>query len=158
MLTQRTELSDTTRIIEFTNEYMQEILVHEGEKPTDSQFELYRCRRDYIVPTMNRGQKVRFELLNAAKTEEQPTIWLEILQKGIKCKFRIAHQLFMGVPQPTAALVGSAIGFVAIGLILFYVNSFWLTGLLSYVIGLFALIPGVFAVKSYRKIRNWFTG
>ncbi|MFK5949690.1 MAG: hypothetical protein QM500_13085 [Methylococcales bacterium] len=158
LLTQRTELSDTTRIIEFTDEYKQEILVPEGNKPTDPQFELFRCRRDYIIPIMNRGQKIRFELLNAAKTEEQPKIWLEILQKGINCKFRISQQLFMGVPQPTAALVGSIIGFIGICAILYYVSNFWLAGILSYIIGLLVLFPGAIIVKTYRIIRNWFTG
>ena len=158
LLTQRTELSGTTRNIEFTDEYKQEILVSEGSQPTDSQLELYRRRRDYIIPIMNRGQKIRFELLNAAKTEEQPAIWLEILQKGINCKFRISQRLFMGVPQPTAALVGSVIGFIGICVILYYVNNFWLAGLLSYVIGLLVLFPGAITVKTYRRIRNWFTG
>jgi len=158
LLTQRAELSGTTRNLDFTEEYKQEILVPEGEQPTDPQLELYRRRRDYIIPTMNRGQKVRFELLNAAKTEEEPTIWLEILQKGINCKFRIAHQQFMGVPQPTAALVGSAVGFVAIVVILLYTNNLWVAGILSYIIGLTVLVPGAYTIKTYRKIRSWFAG
>lgn len=158
LLTQRAGLSDTTRIIDFTEEYKQEISVPEGGQPTEPQLDLYRHQRDYIIPTMNRGQKVRFELLNAAKTEEQPRIWVEILQKGIKCKFRIAHPLFMGVPQPSAALVGSAIGFVAIGIMLFYINGLWLAGILSYVVGLTVLFPGACAIKFYKKIRDWFTG
>jgi|TARA_B100000315_G_scaffold181369_1_gene170246 hypothetical protein len=158
LLTQRTELSDTTRALDFTEEYKQELFVPEGNQPTDPQLELYRRRRDYLIPTMNRGQKVKFELLNAAKTKEQPTIWLEILQKGINCKYRIAHQLFIGVPQPTAALVGSAIGFVVIGFILFYINNIWLAGILSYAVGMTVLIPGAYAVRIFRKIRDWFTG
>jgi len=158
LLAQRTEMVGTTRIIEFTENYKEEISVPEGNKPTDQQFELYRRQRDYIIPVMNRGQKVRFELLNAAKTDKQPLIWLEILQKGINCKFRIAHQLFMGVPQPMAALVGSTIGFITILLILYFINNLWVTGISSYIIGLSVLVPGAFAIKSYRKIRNWFTG
>ena len=124
LLTERAELSNTTRNLDFTDEYKREIFVPEGQQPTNSQFDLYRRRRDYIIPTMNRGQKVRFELLNAAKTEEHPSIWVEILQKGIYCKFRVAHQLFMGIPQPTAVLVGSAVSFVAIIIILLYKADF----------------------------------
>ena len=158
LLSQRTEISGTTRIIDFTEDYKNEISVPKGEKPTDSQYKTYRHRRDYIVPTMNRNQKLRFELLNAATTEKQPEIWLEILQKGINCKFRVAHQLFMGVSQPTAALVGSLVGFIAILLMLFYVNNIWFAGILSYIIGLLVLVPGAYTVKTYRKVRGWFTG
>lgn len=158
LLTQRTELSDTTRILDFTDEYKKEILVPEGEQPTEPQLDLYRRRRDYIIPIMNRGQKVRFEFLNAAKTDEEPTIWLEILQKGICCKYRIAHQQFMGVPQPTAALVGSVVGFIAIILILLYTSNLWVAGILSYIIGLVVLVPGACTIKIYRKIRAWYAG
>jgi len=158
LLTQRTEICGTTRIIEFTENYNNEIAVANGNQPTDEQFELYRRRRDYIVPTMNRGQKIRFELLNAAHTEEQPEIWLEILQKGINCKFRIAQQQFMGVSQPMAALVGTAVGLIAIVIMIFYVNNIWITGIISYFIGVFVLVPGAYTIKVYRKIRGWFTG
>jgi len=158
LLTQRTEISGTTRVIDFTDEYKKEIFVPEGEQPSDQQFELYRHRRDYIIPTMNRGQKVRFELLNAATTDEQPAIWLEILQKGIKCKFRIAHPLFMGVPQPLAAFVGSLIGFIAVLFLLFLSNNIFIVGILSYAIGLIVLVPGALAIRGYRKVRGWFAG
>ena len=158
LLTQRAELSETTRNLDFTEEYKEEIYVPDGEQPTNHQLDLYRSRRDYLIPTMNRGQKVRFELLNAAKTEEEPTIWLEILQKGINCKIRVAHELFMGVPQPMAALVGSVVGFVAIIFILLFTSNLWVAGILSYVIGLTVLVPGAFVIKIYRKIRVWFAG
>ena len=136
LLTQRTELVDTTRNLDFTEEYKNEISVPEGGTPTDYQHELYRSRRDYLIPTVNRGQKVRFELLNAAKIEEGPTIWLEILEKSVKCKIRVVHKLFMGVPQSTAALVGSVVGLLAIIMIVPYMNNLWVAGLLSYFIGL----------------------
>lgn len=158
LLTQRTELVDTTRNLDFTEEYENEIFVPDGEAPTDHQYELYRRRRDYLVPTMNRGQKVRFEFLNAAKTEEEPAIWLEILEKGVKCKIRVAHQLFMGVPQPTAALVGSVVGLVAILMIVLYTKNIWLAGFLSYFIGLVVLVPGAYTIKLFRKIRGWYAG
>lgn len=70
LLTQRAELSGTTRDLDFTEEYKQKIHVPKGKQPTTPQLDLYRRSRDYIIPIMSRGQKVRFELLNAAKMKK----------------------------------------------------------------------------------------
>ena len=158
LLTQRTEICGTTRIIEYSEGYKDEISVPQGSQPTNDQIDLFKRRRDYIIPIMNRGQKARFELLNAADTEEQPEIWLEILQKGIVCKFRVAHQLFMGVPQPTAALVGSIVGLIVILLMLIHIDNVWVAGILAYLIGLLVLVPGALTIKTYRKLRELLAG
>ncbi len=102
LLTERTEITGTTRIVKYTEDYKKKIAVKHGTLPNDDQYKLYRSQRDYNIPTMNRGQKIRFMYLNAAKDEKSPTIWLEVVQKGIKCKFRIARQLFMGGSQQDA--------------------------------------------------------
>ncbi len=158
LLSQRVHLTGTTRNIDFTDEYNSEISVPEDEQPTNAQTEIYRCRRDYIVPILNRSQKIRFEILNAANTEEQPEIWLEILQKGIDCKFRIAHQQFMGVPQPTAALVGTVVGLLATIILLLFVSNIWFAALSAFFIGVLVMVPGAYTIKIYRKTRRWFTG
>ena len=84
LLSQRTEIIGTTRTIYFTKEYEKETAVLEGGKPTDAQFELFHRQREYLVPTMNRGQKLCFDLLNAPKSDDQPAIWVDVLHKGVK--------------------------------------------------------------------------
>ena len=158
LLTQRTEIAGTTRLIDFSEDYKKEIAVREGDRPSDSQFNLFRSRRDYFVTTMNRGQMLRFQFLNAAISEHQPNIWVDVLHKGVKCKFRIAKNLVFGVPQPEAALVGTFVGLIAVGLIIIFLNSITLAALLSFIIGLFVIIPGAYSVKVLRKIRDWLAG
>ena len=58
ILTDRTEIIGTTRSLEWTEEFSQ--LVSKGE------INLISKRRDYKIPTMNRGQEVRFTILNVA--------------------------------------------------------------------------------------------
>ena len=157
LLTEKTEIVGTTRILDLTDDYKKELAVPEGNQLTESQIYLYTHRRDYIVPTMNRGQIVCFDLLNNVEPDTQPEIWLEVLQKGINCKLIIAHNQVMGVPQPTAALVGTLVGLVAV-LALIYMAGSPIIALISYLIGLFVLYPGAYAVKSYRKLRDWLTG
>ena len=158
LLTQRTEVVGTTRLIDFTEDYKKEITVKEGNIPSTFQFDLFRSQRDYFVQTMNRGQMLRFQFLNAAISERQPNIWVDVLHKGVKCKFRIAKNLVFGVPQPEAALVGTFVGLIAVGLIIIFLNSIPLSALLSFIIGLFVIVPGAYSVKVLRKIRDWLAG
>lgn len=127
----------------------------QGSEPTDAQFELYRHQRDYLVPTMNRGQMLRFQYLNVVHPEEQPAIGVEVLHKGVKCKFRTATNQFLGVPQREAALAGTVVGLVAVGFVIVSVQSVPFAALLSFVIGWLVLVPGAYTVKAWRKLRDW---
>lgn len=158
LLTEKTHVLETTRVLEWTEEYKRKVAVPVGSKPTDTQNDLYWHNREYVIPTMNRGQTIRFEFLNAAESEEQPAIWLDVLHKGVKCKFRPEQDQFAGVSQPTAARVGILIGLIFVALMLIYVSNPLIAAILSYLIGVFALLPGVFTIKGYQKIRKWFAG
>ena len=158
LLVEKTEVVGTTRVLEYTEDYKRQIKVVTGGQPTESQFDLYGHQREYIVPTINRGQTVRFEFLNAPGSNEQPSIWLDILEKGVKLKFTPPQGQFAGVPQPTAALVGTLVGLILVALMLIYVSNPLTAAILSYLIGLLVLLPGAFAIKGYQKIRNWFVG
>jgi hypothetical protein len=84
LLTERSELLGTTRPLGWTDEFARRLAVPSGAQATDIQRDLYGRQREYLVPVMNRGQVVRFTFLNAATTENQPTIWLDIVHKGVK--------------------------------------------------------------------------
>ncbi len=158
LLVGKTEVVGTTTVLEYTDDYKERIAVTAGEQPTESQFSLYRHEREYIISTMNREQTVRLEFLNAAESDEQPEIWLDVLHKGVKCKFRPEQDQFAGVSQSTAARVGILIGLILVALMLVYVGNPLIAAILSYLIGVFALLPGVFTIKGYQRIRNWFVG
>jgi len=158
LLTQRTEIVETTRLIDFTDEYKNQIAVTDGGQPSDAQFTLYRSQRDYLAPIMNRGQKLRFEFLNAAYSEEQPAIWLDILHKGVTCKFEVAKNQIFGVPQSEAVIVGTVIGILGIIFVIMWVESVALAAILSFLIGWLVLIPGAFSIKLFRRLREALAG
>lgn len=158
LLKEKTSVVGTTRIVEYTDGYNQKIAVAKGARPTEVQVNLYYHQKEYIIPTMNRGQTIRFEFLNEAESEEQPEIWLDVLHKGVRCKFRPLQDQFMGVAKPTATLVGNMIGMLAVGLILIYAENTLTAAILSYIIGVTVVLPGIYAIKAHRKIRNWFVG
>jgi len=158
LLSQRTEIVGTTRLIDFTEEFKNIIAVAAGNEPTEAQFHLFSSQREYFVPTINRGQMLRFQFLNAAISEDQPEIWLDVLHKGVKCKFRVARNLFLGVPQPEAVLAGTLVGFVAVSFVIAYAESVPFAAILPFFLGWLVLLPGAFTVRAFRKVRDWFAG
>jgi hypothetical protein len=158
LLSQRTEIVGTTRHVEFTEDYRNKISVPEGEQPRIDQFELYNRQRDYILPILNRGQVVRLQLLNAPYSDDQPCIWLDVLHKGVKCKFEIPQSFIFGVPQQDAALIGTILSLLVILLIVNFAASVTTASLLSFVVGWLVLVPGAITIRCAQRIRDFFAG
>ena len=114
LLTERSELVGTTHIPQWTEAFSNKLAVESGAKPTLEQWDLYCRRREYLLPTMNRGQVVRVAYLNDAHTEHQPSLWIDIVHKGVKVELRAPHNIFMGVSQPHSVLVGSVLGLLVL--------------------------------------------
>ena len=158
LLNERTEIVGTSRVLEWTAAFANRVTLLPGSEPTAEQRSLYAREREYLVPTMNRGQFVRITYLNATKTPQQPTIWLDILHKGVKTEIRVAQPEFFGVPQFYAAQIGSASGIVVVALVIATVEALWLAAVLSFLYGLFVLFPGAAAIKLWRRFRDLFGG
>src|SRR2546428_8804322 len=73
LLTERTEIVGTTHPLRWTEEFAQRLHVPGGHEATEEQMQLYGSQRNYVIPTMNRGQIVRFTFLNAARFGHPPT-------------------------------------------------------------------------------------
>lgn len=158
LLSERTEIVDTTRFLSYTGEYASQIHVPEGEEPTEQQKTLYRRQRDYVIPTMNRNQIILFQYLNAANTEAQPSIWLDVLHTGVKLKFRVAPVSILGVPRPSAAFAGLIVGLLFVGLVISYIDSLWIASISTFTFGLIAQLPGAYTIKTFRKMREFISG
>jgi hypothetical protein len=158
LLTEKTEIVGSTYFPKWTKEYIDKLYVEPDKTPSDEQIELYRKQRDYFITTINRGQVIRFIFLNSAKTQKKPTIWIDILHKGIKLDFRVAPTKIFNVSQPIASVVGATIGIIVICVIIIYTNSVSLAAILSFVYGLFAILPGVIIIKLWRKIKQLLVG
>jgi len=154
LLSEMTEIVGTTYSLSWTKEFFDKLTVDSDQDPSSEQIELYVKQREYLIPTMNRGQVIRFTFLNSAKNQNQPTIWLNILHKGIKLNFGVAHNKIFNVSQPTAGLVGLMLGIIVIGFITYSINTIWLAAILSFIYGLFAQIPGAITVKLWRNFKQ----
>lgn len=151
-------ISNGIEPVDFSEEYRDKIAVRDGDAPTAEQYDLYSHQRDYMVPVINRGQVLRFELLNTPRAEEDPTIWLNIMHKGIVCKPQSPQQQIIGVPQMNAVWAGMFISMLGVGVVVLLVKSAPLAAFISLTVGWFSVFPGAYAVKFYRKVRDYFVG
>ena len=79
ILTDRTEIIGTTRFLKWTDNFLSLML---KKNKNQAEIDLVSTRRDYEIPTMNRGQEVRFTILNLPTGIDSPTLWIDILHKG----------------------------------------------------------------------------
>ena len=158
LLTERTEILGTTHSLKRSADFSQQLNVQPGAQPTAAQRNLYGRQREYLIPTLNRGQAVRLTFLNAAASDQPPAIWLDILHKGIKVKFRVAHEEFLGTPRPSAALAGAALGVPLLAVVITMVNTVWMAAALSLLYGLFVVVPGALSIKLWRWLREMIGG
>ncbi len=158
LLSESTEIVGSTHNLKWTNEYAERLHVEPNQIPNNEQIDLYGKQRDYLIPVMNRGQTIRLAYINSAQNKKQPTIWIDVLYKGIKLDFRVAHNKVFGVSQPNAALCGLLSGILIVILIIFNIETLWLAVTVAFVYGLIAQVPGAIMIKVWQKIKIFFSG
>ena len=151
LLTVMTSIAGSTKVLNFTDSY---VALLTGSDIELSQ-KVYSSQREYNIPTMNRGQIVKFTILNEPKSDEVPTLWLDIVHKGVKVKFNVIQQEIFGVPQPLALSVGLIFSALFLVYVIIFIDEIWLAAALSLVFGLAVLVPGAYAIKTYRWIRSF---
>ena len=155
LLTERPELVGTTRMLKWTEGFSNKLAVESGAEPEQQQWDLYRRQREYLLPTMNRGQVVRIVYLNAALTEHQPSLWIDIVHKGVKIELRSPHNILMGVPQTHAVLVGSVLGLLVLGAVIWFIDTTWIASIICMVYGLVVVVPGAVCIKLWCWLRDF---
>lgn len=156
LLTERAEIVGTTRAIAWTEQFREQLHVKDGTKPSKQQQDLFYTQRHYLVPILNRGQTVRLTFLNDAKLQVQPSVWLDVLHKGVRLQFRVPKNLIWGVEQTQATLIGAVAVLALIVTLYFTVKVNIVLAVMFFLIGLFSQIPGVLIIKAWRKIRDIF--
>lgn len=158
LLSESTQIVDTPNILQWTKSYSEQLHVEPEHEPTQAQRNIYQSQREYLIPVLNRGQEIRITYLNSAISSEIPNIWLSATIKGVKIKFQVPQNQVYGIPQPRAVLVGTIVGFILLVPLVLFVKTTWIVALISILYGLLVVIPGVFIIKAYRKIRELIGG
>ena len=154
LMTEQTQLLETPNELEWHEKYKQQLYVEPGSGPTDNQWNTYNGRREYVIPIFNRSQSIKITYLNSAKSSAVPTIWLSVVQKGVKLKFQGPQNQILGVPQGQAAFVGVLIGIAVLVLLVLFLSEPWIVTVAAMTYSLIAQLPGAYAIKILRRARE----
>jgi hypothetical protein len=154
LMTEQTDLLETPNTLEWSEKYKQQMHVEPGDNPTDSQWNLYNGQREYVIPIFNRGQTIKITYLNSAASSTMPNIWLSVAIKGVRLKFRGPQNQILGVPQGQAAFVGVLIGLVVLVALVLLASEPLVIASIAMLYGLVAQIPGAYAIKIMRRVRD----
>ena len=148
----------STETIGFTERYRSRIFVPFGGEPNQQQSELYLKTREYLIPAINRGQVLRFDVLNAAESTQVPSMSVDIQHVGVVCKFQKATSHAFGVRWSLAVTVGTVAGIVAVLFVASLLNNAFAIGVLSFLIGGMTSLIGIGIVRVFRRLRSLLAG
>lgn len=155
LLGERTEISGTTYILRWSDEFQRELLVPQGGTPSEQQFNAYNHSREYIVPVLNRGQRAIMTYLTTVPNgSEGPAVWLDILHEGVRVQYRQAVPQIHGVPVRLALSIGLITCLVVLALSSFFISEAWAAAVICLVFGLFAQSIGAFVYRALRFFKS----
>jgi len=154
LLTERTEIIGTPRIVEWSPAFKQQMYVQPGGTPTQQQFDVYNKSREYKLPVFNRGQKLAMTYLTAIPSSASgPSVWVDIDHKGIKVEYIPPGPRIHGVPQKVAVGFGLAISGVIFIIFGVYSPDPWLTAFACIFVGLFAQSIGALVYRVLKLLK-----
>lgn len=154
MLGERTEIPGTTYILKWTDDYQKLVQVSPGNEPTEQQIDTYNHSREYIVPVLNRGQRVVMTYLTTVPGGVQaPGAWLDMLHEGAKVQYRQVVPQIHGVPVRLAISVGIVVCLAVLVVASYTITEPWAAAAVCMVFGLFAQSVGAFMYHGLRFIK-----
>jgi small basic protein len=157
LLTQYVELVGTSYVPPLTDEYIKFLAVQTGENPTPEQYNTYYHKREFLISTLNRGQKFLARFL-VTDSNNDPSVWIDALHAGVKLRFRPNQKHFLGVPVRITLPVALGVCFIVLILSSLYLSTAWIAGILCMLVGLFAQIIAAVLYRTSKKIYNIFLG
>lgn len=155
LLGQRTEIPGTTHVLRFTDDFARQLRVEPGGTPTPEQFDLYNHSREYVVPVLNRGQRVLMTYLTTVPNgTEGPSVWLDMLHKGVRVRYRPLVLKVHGVPIKIAVAVGLAAAVATLALTSLFLAEPWAAGAICLLVGLVAQSIGAWLYRGYVFLKS----
>lgn len=109
-------------------------------------------RRDYMLPVINRGDKVDFLLLTTSFEGKQPVLAVGCDSPGLRMEFTRTFPELFGEPQTQSTLVGALAALILCAPIIYFISNKSIAVLISVLVGLFAFLWGVLLLKFYKLV------
>ena len=162
ILTEQSHIVDQPSIVPWSPAFQARIAIPDGQKPTQQQFDEYQHNREYLLPVLNRRQKLSFTFLCTKPNDDaDPGIFVSTPSKGVRLKrlklpFVILNPIF-GVPIPVALVrgIGICVGVVALSGL--FIESVWVASVICIIFGLFGQIFGAILYRLESFVRDLLT-
>ena len=131
------------------------------EQVVHADWQTLSTNRWYAVPTIARGQAIRFTYMTNVMSDASPLIFLSCQKAGVRLKYKEPYQPIShlwGVSLAHAGIVGVAISTLIWMLVISSISTPWLAALVCLVVGLLSSVLGAGVVKLCRWARNWSIG
>lgn len=131
--------------LEFTEKYMQLL--------ADNSPNLL-LSRDYLIPCLNRGEKVEISMLITNTKGLRPFVTVSCEVAGVKLKESKYHPKIFGEPQRASSILGCLLVVIAAFPMAKYIENNYLAVYFAAIAGLFAIFIGVGLRKASRFLIN----
>ena len=149
LLSERPEMPGTAHALAYTPEYAASLAVAPAAQPTEQQLQTFLHSREYVVPVLNRGQRVVFTYLTSVPGGNQgPSVWIDLLHQGVKIQYRSTGPQVHGAPFRAALLVGLLAAVCTLVLASLLISEPWAAGLICLVVGLIAQSIGAMLYRA----------
>ena len=162
IFTEQSRIVDQPEVVPWSPAFKDRLTIADGQAATEQQTQEYNHNRQYLVPVLNRRQKLSFTFLCTKPNDDgDPGIFVSTPSKGVRLKslklpFVVLNPIF-GVPIPAAlsrAIVLAVAVVVVCGLLL---KSVWAAALISMIFGLTGQIFGAILYRLERFVRDLLT-
>ncbi len=155
LFSEKTRVVDTVYIVNYSDEFQEEMKVPEGGAPTQAQWGRYNHEREYLIPVFNRGDKVLFTYLcTRPRDDHMPLIDVSTQTRGVKLKYRARSNVVLGVPVTLTLWRGLIVSVLAVTGCGLFLSNVWMAVIIAMMVGLTVHFIGALEYKVEKLIRN----
>ena len=138
LLDEWTVVVGTPDRVKWSPDFEGEVMLQPTDSPVqqDQKLQLWRSRREYMVPVFNRRQMCRLHFLCTPPQEHQlPEVLLNVSAPGVRMKYRSHLDFILQVPTERTLLPGIFTALLVVFVAIIYVENVWLTAAVSVLAG-----------------------
>lgn len=155
LLTEAPEMGGTSYVLKWTNEFAEALRVEPGKEVSDQQFRTYYHSREYLVPTLNRGQRISLRFITTVPSGQNgPAVWVDMLHPGVRIQFRPTAPAVHGAPLRVALAVGLLVCLIVTLAASLYSPYPWIAAVVCMFFGLGAQIIGALTYRLMLVIKR----
>ena len=114
-------------------------------------------QRPFNIPVLNREDSITFSCLVTNINSIEPYVYLDCEHPGLRLEADFVQpKLYWGENQNTGAWIGLVIGVILVSFFMYLLNANSILIIFAYLMGVYAILPGVLTLKIIKGIKKIF--